>query len=153
MPSPADLIAKLRRELERHNRLYYVEAAPEISDAEYDRLFRELEKLEKDHPELDDPNSPTRRVGGAPLEGFEQVKIFGVRYQVKCQVRYIDGLSAHVDRAELIEHLRPLADSTRQVFVVHGEESAAARFADHLVDAGFENVEIPLYKEEFELTP
>lgn len=71
--SSADRISELRAELERHNRLYYVEAAPVISDAEYDKLFRELEDLEKAHPELDDPNSPTRRVGGAPLEGFTQV--------------------------------------------------------------------------------
>lgn len=71
--SAAERISELRTELERHNRLYYVEAAPVISDAEYDKLFRELEDLEKAHPELDDPNSPTRRVGGAPLEGFEQI--------------------------------------------------------------------------------
>jgi DNA ligase (NAD+) len=71
---PAQRIAALRRELERHNRLYYLEAAPEISDADYDRLFRELEELERAHPELDDPNSPTRRVGGAPLAGFHQVR-------------------------------------------------------------------------------
>ena len=72
--SAAEHIAKLRAELERHNRLYYLDAAPEISDADYDKLFRELEELEAAHPELDDPNSPTRRVGGAPLEGFEQVR-------------------------------------------------------------------------------
>ncbi|HBM78797.1 MAG TPA: DNA ligase (NAD(+)) LigA, partial [Verrucomicrobiales bacterium] len=71
--SPAQKILELRSLLERHNRLYYVEASPEITDAEYDKLFRELEGLEKIHPDLDDPNSPTRRVGGAPLEGFEQV--------------------------------------------------------------------------------
>ena len=71
--SPAKKINELRSLLERHNRLYYVEARPEIEDAEYDNLFRELELLEKRHPELDDPNSPTRRVGGAPLEGFRQV--------------------------------------------------------------------------------
>ena len=71
--SPAKKINELRSLLERHNRLYYVEARPEIEDAEYDSLFRELELLEKRYPELDDPNSPTRRVGGAPLEGFPQV--------------------------------------------------------------------------------
>ena len=71
--SPSKKINELRSLLERHNRLYYVEARPEIADAEYDRLFRELETLEQEHPELDDPNSPTRRVGGAPLEGFNQV--------------------------------------------------------------------------------
>jgi len=74
MPSDADRIAGLRREIERHNRLYYVEAAPEITDAEYDRLFRELDELETAHPELADPNSPTQRVGGAPLEGFKPVR-------------------------------------------------------------------------------
>lgn len=65
-------IAQLREGLERHNRLYYQEATPEISDAEYDKLFRELEDLEKAHPDLYDPNSPTQRVGGAPLDAFEQ---------------------------------------------------------------------------------
>ena len=72
--SPAERISELRSLLEHHNRLYYVEAHPEIPDAEYDKLFRELEELEDQHPELDDSNSPTRRVGGAPLEGFEQVQ-------------------------------------------------------------------------------
>ncbi|MFC7335562.1 NAD-dependent DNA ligase LigA [Haloferula chungangensis] len=72
-PGPADRIAKLRKELEHHNRLYYTDATPEISDAEYDTLFRELEELEKKHPEFADPNSPTQRVGGAPIEGFQQV--------------------------------------------------------------------------------
>lgn len=72
--SAAERIAELRSTLERHNRHYYVEAAPVISDAEYDKLFRELEELERAHPEFDDPNSPTKRVGGAPLEGFEEVK-------------------------------------------------------------------------------
>jgi DNA ligase (NAD+) len=64
----------LRAELARHNRLYYTQAAPEISDAEYDQLFRELENLEQLHPELRDPDSPTRRVGGAPSEGFQQIR-------------------------------------------------------------------------------
>ena len=64
----------LRGELERHNRLYYVEAAPEISDREFDRLLRELQDLEAAHPELASPDSPTQRVGGAPLEGFQPVR-------------------------------------------------------------------------------
>ena len=67
-------IGYLRSELRRHNRLYYEQAEPEISDAEYDALFLELEKLEKAHPELSDPDSPTRRVGGAPLQGFNQIR-------------------------------------------------------------------------------
>jgi len=65
---------ELRRQLEHHNRLYYSKATPEISDAEYDRLFRELEELERKHPELHDPDSPTQRVGGEPIEGFEKVR-------------------------------------------------------------------------------
>ncbi len=66
--------AFLRAAIARHDRLYYVEARPEIGDADYDRLYRELEELEQRHPELDDPDSPTHRVGGSPLEnGFSQV--------------------------------------------------------------------------------
>jgi DNA ligase (NAD+) len=57
---------RLRETIEHHNRLYYVEDAPEISDAEYDRLFRELQELEQNHPELRTADSPTQRVGGAP---------------------------------------------------------------------------------------
>jgi DNA ligase (NAD+) len=63
----------LRREIERHNRLYYNEAAPELADAEYDRLFQELAKIEAEHPELATPDSPTQRVGSAPSEGFSEV--------------------------------------------------------------------------------
>ncbi|MCW1883535.1 NAD-dependent DNA ligase LigA [Luteolibacter flavescens] len=73
-PAPEARIRQLRAELERHNRLYYTDAAPEISDAEYDKLFRELEGLEAKHPEYDDENSPTHRVGGAPLDSFQQVR-------------------------------------------------------------------------------
>ena len=65
-------LKELRSELARHARLYYVYDAPEISDFEYDRLFRELEELEKAYPEFDDPTSPTRRVGGAVLDKFEK---------------------------------------------------------------------------------
>lgn len=67
-------ILSLREQLEHHNRLYYQNAAPEISDAEYDRLFRDLENLEKEYPEFDDINSPTKRVGGGAIEGFTQVR-------------------------------------------------------------------------------
>ncbi|MDO8348485.1 MAG: NAD-dependent DNA ligase LigA [Rugosibacter sp.] len=66
-------IAHLRAEIERHNRAYYVLDAPTIPDAEYDRLFRELQALEAAHPELATSDSPTRRVGGAALAEFGQV--------------------------------------------------------------------------------
>jgi len=64
---------ELRREIARHDHLYYVLASPEVSDFEYDRLFERLEQLEAEHPELADPNSPTARVGGAPLDAFNAV--------------------------------------------------------------------------------
>jgi len=67
-------IEKLRSEIERHNRLYYVEARPEISDREFDRMIKELERLEQEHPEYDSPDSPTHKVGGEPIEGFETVE-------------------------------------------------------------------------------
>lgn len=65
--------ARLRREIEYHNYRYYVLDDPEISDAAYDALLKELEGLEQDFPELKTPNSPTQRVGSAPLEAFGQV--------------------------------------------------------------------------------
>ncbi|MDA0224996.1 MAG: NAD-dependent DNA ligase LigA [Proteobacteria bacterium] len=64
---------QLAAELERHNRLYYVEDQPEISDAEYDALFRELSALESAHPALRRTESPTQRVGAPPLEAFGEV--------------------------------------------------------------------------------
>ena len=65
---------KLREEIEYHNYRYYIHDQPEISDAEYDRLMKELEKLEEQHPELRSPNSPTQRVGASPLQEFEIVR-------------------------------------------------------------------------------
>jgi len=64
----------LREELGRHAHLYYVLDRPEIDDAAYDALYRELETLEREHPELRTPDSPTQRVGAAPLEAFAQVR-------------------------------------------------------------------------------
>jgi len=67
--TPKKEIEKLRAELERHNRLYYLEAAPEISDFEFDQRLKRLQELEAAHPEFADPNSPSQRVGGAPMTG------------------------------------------------------------------------------------
>jgi len=67
-------IEKLRDELRRHNRLYFVEAKPEITDLEYDRLMARLVKLEAERPEFDAPDSPSKQVGGTPVEGFETVE-------------------------------------------------------------------------------
>lgn len=71
--SPAARVAELREVLERANRAYYADAEPVMADVEYDRLLVELAELEKAHPELADDASPTRRVGGAPIEGFRTV--------------------------------------------------------------------------------
>ncbi|HET9050253.1 MAG TPA: NAD-dependent DNA ligase LigA [Candidatus Dormibacteraeota bacterium] len=70
----AERAAELRALLEHHAHRYYVLDDPEIGDAEYDRLFRELVDLEAAHPELETEGSPTRRVGGAPLDGFTKVR-------------------------------------------------------------------------------
>ncbi|HEY8368152.1 MAG TPA: NAD-dependent DNA ligase LigA, partial [Thermodesulfobacteriota bacterium] len=66
--------AELREAIEYHNYRYYVLDDPEISDAEYDRLLRELETIEREHPELAEPDSPTQRVGAKPSERFEPVR-------------------------------------------------------------------------------
>jgi DNA ligase (NAD+) len=73
MKDPAREVEKLREELRHHEHLYYVLDAPEISDAEYDALMRRLQELEALHPDLATPDSPTRRVGGKPREGFVKV--------------------------------------------------------------------------------
>ncbi|HKA67271.1 MAG TPA: NAD-dependent DNA ligase LigA, partial [Solirubrobacterales bacterium] len=72
--SPQQRAAELRRQLEHHNRRYYVLDDPEIGDDEYDALLDELRALEAEHPELRRPDSPTQRVGAPPLERFEQVE-------------------------------------------------------------------------------
>jgi DNA ligase (NAD+) len=71
---PARRAAELRAEIVRHERLYYVDGRPEITDAEFDRLMSELAELERRNPELATPDSPTRRVGGEPAEGFATVE-------------------------------------------------------------------------------
>lgn len=76
MAVPQDVAARarfLREEIERHNYLYYVLDKPEIPDAEYDKMFRELERLEAEYPLLATPDSPTRRVGAAPLAEFSRL--------------------------------------------------------------------------------
>ncbi len=73
-PKVQERVDALRELLHHHAHRYYVLDAPEIPDAEYDRLFRELQELEARHPELLTPDSPTQRVGGAVLEGFAKVR-------------------------------------------------------------------------------
>jgi DNA ligase (NAD+) len=77
MKAPPEIVARaaqLRAEIERHNYAYYVLDAPTIPDAEYDKLFRELQRIEAAYPELATPDSPTQRVGGKPLAAFREVR-------------------------------------------------------------------------------
>ncbi|HEY1859851.1 MAG TPA: NAD-dependent DNA ligase LigA, partial [Gemmataceae bacterium] len=73
MPTIAQRAEELRRQIEHHNYLYYVDAKPAISDRDFDRLLDELKKIEAEHPELRTPDSPTQRVGGQPIAGFVSV--------------------------------------------------------------------------------
>jgi DNA ligase (NAD+) len=73
MPTVNENLARLRREIEEHDRRYYVDARPSISDAGYDALFRELREIEAAHPELITPDSPTQRVGGKPSGEFAKI--------------------------------------------------------------------------------
>lgn len=66
-------VAQLRAALHEHNYHYYVQDAPQISDAEYDQLLRQLQQLEQAHPELEDPDSPTQRVGATPDSAFQPI--------------------------------------------------------------------------------
>ena len=73
MSETEQALKKLRDEIAYHAKRYYVDDDPEISDYEYDRMYAELLRLEAEHPELDDPSSPSHRVGGKPLDKFEKV--------------------------------------------------------------------------------
>jgi len=103
-------IEKLRDKIRRHDELYYVENAPEISDREYDELLENLQKLEEAHPELITPDSPTQRVGGRPAEGFPEV--VHARPMLSLDNSYnIDELRAFDERC------RRLADGRRLEYV------------------------------------
>src|SRR5438132_6261516 len=73
-PDPTQRISELRRLIRHHEECYYILNAPEIADEEFDRLLHELERLEADHPDLVTTDSPTQRVAGRPVEGFETVE-------------------------------------------------------------------------------
>lgn len=73
MTDVKERIERLRAQLNYHSKRYYVDDDPEISDFEYDKMYAELLRLESEHPELDDPASPTHRVGGVALDKFEKV--------------------------------------------------------------------------------
>jgi DNA ligase (NAD+) len=100
-------IEKLRDEIRRHDELYYVDMIPEISDREYDQLLEDLQKLEKAHPELVTPDSPTQRVGGRPAEGFPEV--VHTRQMLSLDNSYnIDELRAFDERCRRLAEGRAL---------------------------------------------
>jgi DNA ligase (NAD+) len=99
---PARRAAELRAQLHRHAHLYYVLDAPEIPDAEYDRLFRELQALEEAHPALRTPDSPTQRVIGQVLDGFAPVKhavpMLSIRTETDTEASGAEAFDARVRR-------------------------------------------------------
>lgn len=98
MDKTEEKIKELRKTLEYHAKKYYVDDSPEISDYEYDRLFRELQELEAAHPEYDDPGSPTKRVGGVALDKFEKVE-HAYRLGSLTDVFSFDELKSFIDSA------------------------------------------------------
>lgn len=92
-------IDKLRKEINHHSRLYYVEDAPVISDYDFDMLMQRLKKLEEEHPELVTPDSPTQRVGGQALSKFEQVQ-HQIPLESLTDVFSVDELYAFGDRMD-----------------------------------------------------
>jgi len=106
-PSPASRAAQLRAaqlraELNDHNHRYYVQDAPSIPDAEYDRLFRELQALETAHPELLTPDSPTQRVGGQALSSFASVRhavpMLSIRTETDTEASGAENFDARIRR-------------------------------------------------------
>ena len=98
--------ADLRERLRRHDRLYYVEARPEITDLEYDELMRELQRIEAEHPDLISPDSPTQRIGDQPVDHLDQVQ------------HRVPMLS--IDNVTTAEEMRRFEERTRQL--LEGEE-------------------------------
>jgi DNA ligase (NAD+) len=101
-PTDSERAAKLRSDLERHGYAYYVLDAPTVPDAEYDRLFRELQAIETAHPELRTPDSPTQRVGGKPLPGFlpvpHRVPMLSIRTETDTEATGAMAFDARVRR-------------------------------------------------------
>ena len=102
LPPDTDQVAQLRRLLHEHAHRYYVEDAPTIPDAEYDRLFQELQAMEAQHPALVTPDSPTQRVGGRALESFASVRhvvpMLSIRTETDTQASGAQNFDARVRR-------------------------------------------------------
>lgn len=133
--SPAEEIESLRREIREHDRRYYVDAAPTISDREYDQMLDRLKELEAKHPEHDSPDSPTRRVGGEPLDAFRAVEHARPMYSIDNSydeedlTRWAQRTFEAVDPrlAEIDEHLAQLDERESQYKGKRDAESKQAR--------------------------
>lgn len=101
MSETEQYLKKLREKIAYHAKRYYVDDDPEISDYEYDRMYAELLKLEAEHPELDDPSSPSHRVGGKPLEKFDKVT-HSVQMNSLSDVFSFEELQAFLDRVAAV---------------------------------------------------
>src|SRR5271156_3452340 len=108
---PADRAAELRRLIDHHNAKYYADAAPEISDREFDRLLDELKQIEAEHPELIVPDSPTQRVGGQPIDEFSSVAH-------RVPMLSIDNTYSEAELREFDKSTRKLLGGEAVVYVV-----------------------------------
>ena len=111
---PAQRAAALREQLHHHGHLYYVLDAPSIPDAEYDKLFKELQALETAHPELRTPDSPTQRVGGQVLDGFATVKhvvpMLSIRTETDTDASGAEAFDARIRKELGLTEADPLVD-------------------------------------------
>ena len=112
-------VLELREQIERHNRLYYEHAAPEISDREFDALLRELADLELAHPELASEDSPTRRVGGKPLEEFAPATHI-------VPMQSLDNTYSPEELREFVTRVRKLAEDRAIHFTVEPKVDGVA---------------------------
>jgi len=135
-PSPRDRVEELRRRIRYHNDRYYRDDAPEISDAEYDALFRELLRLEEAHPELADPDSPTRRVGAAPVAAFGTV------------VRDLPMLS--LQNAFSVEELRDFDARVRRFLAGRGVSPGALDRSGYVAEVKIDGLAVELTYERGE---
>src|SRR5574343_1468463 len=109
--NPAERAAQLRRLLHHHAHLYYTLDAPQVPDAEYDRLFRELPALEAEHPQLLTPDSPTQRIGGKVLETFAPVRhavpMLSIRTETDTEATGAEAFDARIRRELKLQDTDP----------------------------------------------
>ncbi|RQD75271.1 MAG: NAD-dependent DNA ligase LigA [Candidatus Syntrophonatronum acetioxidans] len=104
-------VEKLKEEISKHDYYYHVLDSPVISDREYDLLKRELEKLEKEYPQLVTPESPTQRVGGKPLESFKTL-------QHRVPMLSLDNAFSIAELRDFVRRIKNIADPSREEYVV-----------------------------------